>query len=165
MFLVAPYTRLPIEETVLRVNRFLNERTGGLQYATAFYGTVDCTGLLRWVNAGHPAPLLVRADARIEPLAANGTPMGLLEEAEYAVAETRLGPGDKLLLYSDGLTEARSSAGDYFGARRLRELAAGFAVRNCRELENAVYSAVQDFTRGTLQADDITIAVLGYYPA
>ena len=63
MFLASPYTRLPIAEMMVRVNRYLNERTAGEQYATAFYCTLGQDGCLHWVNAGHPPPILVREPA------------------------------------------------------------------------------------------------------
>jgi serine phosphatase RsbU (regulator of sigma subunit) len=164
MFLVAPYARLPLEEMVLRVSRYLNERTGGEQYATVFYCTVAFGGELRWVNAGHPPPILARASGAVESLAANGLPVGLIEEASYAAEESRLEPGDKIVIYSDGLSEAHDRAGEFFGIKRLREIARLESGGSCRDVLDAILAAVERFTEDAPQSDDVSIAVLEYRP-
>jgi len=164
MFLATPYTRLSMEEMLGRVNRFLLDRTEGEQYVTAFYCALDAAGLLRWVNAGHPPALRVCPSGRLEELAASGTPLGLLEDAAYAIQETQLEPGDKLVIYTDGLPEARDAAGAFFGMKRLRECVHFSAGGSCRELHDALAAAVRAFTGEAPQADDITLAVLGWKP-
>ena len=162
MFLVSPYTRMPMEEMILRLNRFLNDRTGGEQYATLFYCTVAEDGLLRWINAGHPPPLLARRSGGIESLPASGLPVGMLEDATYAAQETRLAPGDKLLIYTDGLSEARNPREEFFGLPGLRRVVEAEAGKNCREIQAAVLGEVERFTAGAPQNDDISIAVLEF---
>jgi sigma-B regulation protein RsbU (phosphoserine phosphatase) len=162
MFLAAPFTRLSMEEMMFRANRFLNDRTEGDQYATLFYCTVEASGLTRWVNAGHPPPLLVRAGGGIEPLGANGVPVGMLDDSVYPVEECTLQPGDKLLVYSDGITEARNRAGEFFGTARMKS--AIRAGQSCQELHSAIRSAVDDFTQGAPQNDDMSLAVIEYRP-
>ncbi len=164
MFLAAPFTRLSMEEMMFRVNRFLNDRTGGEQYATLFYCTVEASGLMRWVNAGHPPPLLIRAKGNIEPLSANGVPVGMLGESVYPVEEYRLEPGDKLLVYSDGITEARNLAGEFFGSARMQSTICAGTGQNCRQLHAAIRGAVEDFTQGAPQTDDMSLAVIEYRP-
>ncbi len=164
MFLAAPYTRLPLEEMFSRANRFLNERTGGEQYATIFYCTTGRDGGARWVNAGHPPALLARAGGKLEALPATGVPLGLLEETPYPVHEIRFRSGDKLVIYSDGLTEARNPAGEFFGMKRLRDAVCVAAQGSCREVHDSVRAAVDAFTAGAEQRDDITIAVFEYRP-
>lgn len=162
LFLAAPYSHLPTAESLSRVNRFLNERTGGEQYATLFHGILNEDGLLNWSNAGHPAPLLLRAGGRIETLPANGLPLGLLEDSAYDVAEARLSPGEMLVIYSDGVTEARNAAGEFFGLKRLKEaLRAG---GDCRQMHATVLAALRQFTGGAPQADDVSLVVLEYRP-
>ena len=163
MFLAAPFTRLSMEEMMLRVNRFLNDRTGGEQYATIFYCTVEASGIMRWVNAGHPAPLLVRA-GNIKPLPANGVPVGMLEESVYPVEELRLQPADKIILYSDGLTESQNGSGEFFGLARLRRAVSAGERASCQELHAAILSALEQFTQGAPQNDDISLAVIEYHP-
>jgi phosphoserine phosphatase RsbU/P len=164
MFLAAPFTRLSIEDLILRANRFLNERTGGEQYATAFYATLDSGGCLRWVNAGHLPPFLLRAGPSLESLPANGTPLGLLEEAVYTVAETRLAPGDQLILYTDGLTEAQNPLHEYFGHKRLRDTILAHAGQDCRAIHAALRAELDRFSAGSPPRDDVTLALLQYAP-
>jgi sigma-B regulation protein RsbU (phosphoserine phosphatase) len=163
MFLAAPFTRLSMEEMMFRVNRFLNERTGGEQYATVFYCTLEASGLMRWANAGHPPPLLVRAGT-ILCLGANGVPVGMLAESMYPIEELRLEPGDKIVVYSDGITEARNDTGEFFGMERMRALVRAGSNASCRELHAAILSALEEFTRGEPQNDDISLAVIEYHP-
>src|SRR4029079_14554784 len=102
---------------VERINRFLLERTGGEKYATVFYCLLDDSGALSYVNAAHCAPLLVRADGQTETLDATGTPVGLLDGATFELGQRRLASGDKLVIYSDGVTEAQNPSGAFFGRK------------------------------------------------
>jgi phosphoserine phosphatase RsbU/P len=166
MFLGAPYTRLSIEEVMAGVNRFLNERTGGEQYATLFYCTVEGGGEVCWASAGHPPALLVRAHGIPVPLAANGMPLGMLEESTYVAERAVLEPGDKLVLYTDGLTEASNSNGDFFGSRRLRDLAAAAPPEaGATDMYHAIREALEQFTGCAPQNDDVTLLVIEYRPA
>lgn len=160
MLLAAPYSRMSTEEMMGRVNRFLLDRTEGEQYATAFYCGLDSSGLLRWVNAGHPPALVVRAGGVIEDLAATGPPLGMLEEAAYQVQETHLAEADKLVVYTDGLPEARNRQGDFFSLRRVREIVRTHGRQSCRQLHGTLVEAVESFAGGAAQHDDITLVVL-----
>jgi serine phosphatase RsbU (regulator of sigma subunit) len=164
MFMAAPYTQFSMEEVMFRVSRFLYERTGGEQYVTLFYCTLAEDGRLRWVNGGHPPPLVVRAAGAIEKLVANGLPLGMLEGAAYKVEEARLCARDKLVVYSDGLTEARNAAGDMFGIKRLRGSVLAHRDVTCHEMHAEILAAVEDFTRGAEQNDDISLGVFEYRP-
>jgi phosphoserine phosphatase RsbU/P len=165
MFLAVPYARLSLEEIMGGVNRFLNERTGGEQYATLFYCTVGAGGEVCWVNAGHPPALLARAHGQPVALAANGTPLGMFEESAYVTERTVLAPGDKLVLYSDGLTEASNARGEFFGGRRLRDIVSAAAPEaGANELYQAIRGALEEFTGGAPQNDDVTLLVLEYRP-
>jgi serine phosphatase RsbU (regulator of sigma subunit) len=164
MFLAAPLTRLSMEEMMLRTNRFLNERTGGEQYATIFYCTVEASGLMRWVNAGHPPPLLAHASGKLDALAASGVPVGMIAETTYPVEESQLQPGDKIVMYSDGLTEARNSQGEFFGLKRLCEVVSHGVGASCQDLHAAILSAVGEFTQDAPQNDDVSLVVLEYQP-
>jgi sigma-B regulation protein RsbU (phosphoserine phosphatase) len=164
MFLASPYSRLSIEEMVGRVNRYLNDRTGGDQYATAFYSTLERDGCLHWVNAGHPPPVLLRGSGKLEALPANGTPLGMLEEGQYTVEETQLEPDDRIVIYTDGLTEAQNPAGEYFGLKRLRETVLAHSGEDCQALHASVLATLEAFTQGAPQRDDVTLAVIEYRP-
>ena len=161
-FLLASETTMPIEVMMTRVNHFLTERTKGEKYATIVYATIARDGLVRWVNAGHPRPILLGADGAMRTLESTGMPVGLLEQATYAVEELRMSTGDKLVLFSDGLTDAASAAGVPFEARALRETIGAHAGSGCRTLHVALLKAVEAFTDGSVAGDDITIVVLEY---
>jgi serine phosphatase RsbU (regulator of sigma subunit) len=165
MFVASPFTRLTIEDMVGRVNRYLIERTGGEQYATAFYCTLDLDGALRWINAGHPPVLLANAGGELRQLDANGTPLGMLPEAVYTVTESRLAAGDKLVIYTDGLLDSENDERAAFGLKRLRETVAAHAAATSQELLAAILAALHRFTDGGTPPDDVTLAVIEYRPA
>jgi sigma-B regulation protein RsbU (phosphoserine phosphatase) len=85
-----------------------------------------------------------------------------MEEAEYSVAEERLAPGDKIVLYSDGVTEACNAEGEFFGRKRLRDVVAAHATEPCHAIHDVIQAALAAFTEGAPQADDITVLVLEY---
>jgi sigma-B regulation protein RsbU (phosphoserine phosphatase) len=145
-----------------RLNRFLLERTGGGKYATVFYCLLDHIGKFSYVNAAHCPPIVVSADGTQTELEATGMPVGLVEIAEFGVAEWQLAPADKVVIYSDGVTEAQNAAGDFFGKKRLREAIAAQAAGNCLAIHDAIQEAVASFTEGAAQSDDITVLVLEY---
>ena len=145
-----------------RLNRFLIERTGGEKYATVFYCLLDRDGRLSYVNAAHCPPLVVRSGGAQTGLDATGMPVGLVETADYAVAEVRLDPDDKLVVYTDGVTEAQNAAGEFFGKKRLQETLAAHSAEPCQAVYDAIQGAVSAFTEGAEQSDDITVLVLEY---
>jgi serine phosphatase RsbU (regulator of sigma subunit) len=142
----------------------LLERTEGEKYATIFYATLESSGILRYVNAGHCPPLLVRAGGGIQQLDATGLPAGMLEEAEYEARDVTLRPGDMLVLYTDGLTEAEDPDGVPFGEGGLLEVVQAHAAGGCRALHDALEQAVTRFAQGTVQKDDMTLMVVEYSP-
>jgi phosphoserine phosphatase RsbU/P len=145
-----------------RLNKFLLERTAGEKYATIFYALLHAGGRLSYVNAAHCPPLVVRSGVQISELDATGTPVGLVEGATFEVAERQLAAGDKLIIYTDGVTEAQDPGGAFFGKKRLWELAVAHAGGTCSEIHDAIQAAVAAFTEGAAQSDDITLVVLEY---
>lgn len=164
-FLVVCETPREIEQMMIRVNAYLNERTKGEKYATVFYCTVDSSGTLQWANAGHCTPLLVHTDGRLKTLQTTGMPLGMLEAASYSVEEVELAPGDKIVMYSDGLTEAESGENQFFGTQRLRELLRANAHLGSAALHKAILSAIEEYTDGSVLNDDVTLVVVEYQPA
>lgn len=163
-FLLGSEAGLPVPDMLSRINHFLNSRTQGEKYATLFCCRVERSGQMVWANAGHPAPLLVRRDGHRRELGATGMPVGLLEEAEYAAEQVMLDPGDKLVIYSDGVSEARNDEGRFFGASELRRLVSENASLGCRQLHGLLSKAVEDFTGNAVPSDDVTLVVLEYSP-
>lgn len=153
-----------MEERFSALNHFLNERTRGEKYATIFYCAVERSGTLHYINAGHCAPLLVTPDGTLRTLDPTGLPVGLIDPAEYQMETAALQPGDKVVIYTDGITEAQSTAGEFFGRRRLREVVRANAARGCAEVHAAVRAAVSEFTADAPQADDLTLVVIEYQP-
>ncbi|MGD0297058.1 MAG: SpoIIE family protein phosphatase [Bryobacteraceae bacterium] len=163
-FLLASEGPAQIEDVMSSINRFLTERAKGEKYATVFYCTVDRSGVLRWSNAGHPTPILVRAGCELISLESTGLPLGMLEVASYAVKSMQLQSGDKIVLYSDGLSEAESEDGEFFDRKRFREVLCANAGLGCVEFHAKLVEAVEDFSEGAELADDITTLVLEYQP-
>jgi serine phosphatase RsbU (regulator of sigma subunit) len=145
-----------------RLSRFLLERTGGEKYATIFYCLLHDDGRMHYVNAAHCPPMLVRANGERLELEASGMPVGLIEGAEFTVVEQRLAPGDKIVIYSDGVTEAQNLEKCFFGKRRLREVVEAHAGDSCTVIHDAIQEAVATFTEGAAQSDDITLVVLEF---
>jgi serine phosphatase RsbU (regulator of sigma subunit) len=145
-----------------RLNRFLLDRTGGEKYATVFYGLMNPAGEFSYVNAGHCAPYVVTPGGECRTLETTAMPVGLLEGAEFAVATERLAPGDKVVIYSDGVSEAQNTAGEFFGRKRLRQILTARAAESCRAMHDAIHDGVAAFTEGAPQSDDITVLVLEF---
>lgn len=95
-------------------------------------------------------------------LEATATPVGLLEEAAFEVAQEQLEPGSKVVIYTDGVTEAQNAEAEFFGRQRLRDVLEASASADCATIHDAVQQAVAAFTAGTPQGDDITVMVLEY---
>jgi serine phosphatase RsbU (regulator of sigma subunit) len=146
-----------IPEVLARINTFLNDRAEHGKYATMFYSKLDAEGHLTYANAGHCAPLLVRKNGQIEKLEATSLPVGLVAGAAFPMEHRDLAPGDRIVLYTDGVTEAQNDAGEFFGRRRLRQAIEGARGGDCAELHAAIQKAIFEFTAGAEQADDLTL--------
>ena len=153
--------RTPIPDAIRHVNEGVLRSASG-KFITLFFAEIDASrGVLRYTNAGHNYPLLRRADGTLVELIAGGIPLGLLEGTAYEQGEESFGPGDSLLLYSDGITEALDARGQEFGEAPLREmwLSAGAAAPT--QVIDRVFSAVETFRGRALQSDDMTLVVVG----
>lgn len=163
-FLMAQGGPPNIEPMMLRVNDFLLERTRGEKYATVFYCELDSAGFLSYANAGHCAPFLVSSDGRIRKLHTTGMPVGMIEGAPIGMLQTQLAPGDKVVIYSDGLTEAEDADGVFFDTERLRLCLRDNAKSDAVGMHTALLDAVDRFTEGGVIRDDITALVIEYLP-
>ena len=164
VFLMASLQPHDLEGMLALLNSFLLDRTRGEKYATVFYCTLDAAGLLRYANAGHCAPFLVGADGRLRKLHTSGMPVGMIEEATVEVVEIRLEPGDKVVIYSDGLTETENGEGEFFGTEGLRACARDHFRDSAAGLHSALLAALERFSDGGALRDDVTILVLEYAP-
>lgn len=149
-------------ELVTRVNRLLCERNETLQFVTVFCALFDpATGALSWANCGHPSPLMLRADGTMTDLdAPRATPLGVFEAHAYATHHASLAPGDTLLVYTDGVSEAMDAKECLYGDDRLRGLLKGRSITSADTVVDAVLADVLAHQAEAPQADDITIVAM-----
>jgi phosphoserine phosphatase RsbU/P len=152
----------PIPELMARINAFLFERSEYGKYATMFYATLDRSGALTYANAAQCTPYLLRKDGEIEAFESTCRPLGLLPEGDFPSEQQQLQAGDRLIVYSDGVTEARNDAGEFFGRKRLRQLVQSVAGESCAAMLANIRDAIAEFTAGAEAEDDITIVVVEY---
>jgi serine phosphatase RsbU (regulator of sigma subunit) len=132
-----------------------------LPYFTIILGELrpeDGQGTL--VQAGHPPPLLIKPSGHVECLGEGGLPVGVMRQATYEEVRFDFVPGDRLLVYSDGLTEAEDASGQPFTEERLAELVREYSRLGTDELLAQVTDAVQDWGQGDTLEDDMTVLVL-----
>jgi phosphoserine phosphatase RsbU/P len=147
--------------TLSRVNQALIRRSVESRFATAFYAVLTPDGQLTYCNAGHNPPLLIRKSG-VEHLEKGGLILGLFEHATFEEETVQVSPGDVLLTFSDGVTEALSASGDEYGEDRLLECAMHFRDRSVGDLLEGILASVRQFTAGAVQSDDVTALVLRY---
>ena len=147
-------------EVLRAVNRHFFESTAAERFATLFFGIYDdCTRRVRYVNCAHVPPLLVRAGGTIEQLPGTATMLGAFARWNCHEAATDLGPGDTLVLYSDGVTEAGIDQGEEFGEDRLARVLREVAALPAAEVTRRVVEEVSRFG-GVARTDDITVVAL-----
>jgi serine phosphatase RsbU (regulator of sigma subunit) len=132
-------------------------------FVTVFYGVVDpLTGTVTYSNAGHNPPYLLsgQAEGNVKALTRNGMALGVLEQTDYDRAKLRMGPGDALVLYTDGITEARDAAGDMYGEERLLNVAQRAQGCSAGVIQEALLDDVHRFVGDAPRVDDITLMVL-----
>ncbi|MBK1720255.1 SpoIIE family protein phosphatase [Thiocystis violacea] len=156
---------LAIGEMIAKVNDSLAEDNESCMFVTLFYARFDPeTGGLDFVNAGHPSPLLIHADGQVAELALTwGMALGAMDGLDYAASSVQLRPGDTLLMFSDGVTEAMNDAYEEFGTKRLSALFVDQPPPDPRAAVERVLAAVDRFANGVEQFDDITCVALRYH--
>jgi len=145
------------------VHRRLLSDTRTRQFVTVFYGVLDPeSGTLTYSNAGHNPPYLFSAQDGFQELDNTGPPLGLrmFVNMSWEQQVVQLAPGDALLLYSDGVTEAEDEQRDFFEEERLIAVGQACRDRSAQEIQQAVLTAVDEFVDEAPQADDITLMVL-----
>jgi len=144
------------DEIVALANRLLHQATDSARYATLFYGVYDRAAReLRYVNAGHPAPLIAR-DGALMHLESDCPPVGLFDTLSPIARRVQLQPGDRLLIFSDGLTEATNETRAEFGAARAGRLLLEGAARSAAELRDSILAELRIHTDGCPPSDDVT---------
>ena len=148
-------------ETISAVNRYLADNIPSNRFVTLFYAELDPdSGALSFLNAGHNPPLIVHSAGTVEQLASGGLPLGIKADADYREGRTTLQPGDVLVIYSDGVTEAASPSGEEFGPTRLYEVVSRNVDSSAAGIRDRIESALTKFSQGTQAADDITLVIV-----
>jgi sigma-B regulation protein RsbU (phosphoserine phosphatase) len=160
MFRTLIPVELPLKRMLQHASRVFRESTLPSQYATLVCGRALPDGSVEICNAGHPFPLVAR-DGGVSALETSDLPIGLFGGEEFSLTELRLNPGDGLLIYSDGVSEATGASGKEYGVDRLRELLAQNQAWGASVLLGACRDDLATFRRNVPKADDVTLFVLG----
>ena len=147
-------------------NVALARSNDAVAFTTLFVGLLDLeTGALTYSSAGHNPPLLRRSSGELERLdQATGLVLGVIEDAVYDEARLQMLPGDTLVLYTDGITEAHNAQQQMFGVNRLETVCSDTSILSVQNLIDRVMLSVDDFAGGAPQYDDITLMALRYRP-
>lgn len=144
-----------------RVNRIIvRERVGALPLTVALVVLEPVSGTLRYASAGHEPPLVARSAGGVEPLAAGGPIMGLFDDARYEEHEGRLEPGDALVMYTDGVTDARDRDRRFYGDERLLAAVGQACGRQATAITAAITEDVREFRGDAEPYDDLTLLVV-----
>ncbi len=143
-----------------RVNRILAVERRSSLFVTAALAAIDTdTGDVRLASAGHEPPLVVRADGTLDAVLARGAILGAFAGATYEPASSRVGPGEVVVLYTDGITDTRDAAGVFYGEARLRGVLAGLTGASADDVRRVVVDDVRAFRGDADLFDDLTILV------
>jgi len=152
--------KLQPSELLRQLNQLVSDRRVDGRYMTICFATWQkARRKLRVANAGQSQPLLWK-DGRVEQLNLTGFPIGIFDDATYEEWSVRLDPGDILVFYSDGITEASNREGKFFGASRLKDLLAANTHLSSEKLADRMLEEVQEFTQGGPITDDRTLVVM-----
>ncbi len=149
-------------EVLREVNDLLNQDNEAAMFVTVLYAIYDpASGKLSYANGGHNSPLIVHADGQAELLPlTDGVALGLVPDMEYQEGSVTLAPGDTVVLYTDGVSEAMNGEEEEFGNERLLKIFASGPPTNSKEANQAVFQAVDTFVGDAPQSDDITCLTL-----
>ena len=154
-------------KTISRVNLALYRRGIESRFVTLMYGALQSDGQLTYCNAGHNPPLIITQAGgapTIRRLEKGGPIVGLFEGASFEEETVRLTPGDWLIVFSDGVSEALSAAGDEYGDDRIIAVVNNHPAVEPQQLLEALFLDVREFAKGAAQSDDITAMVLRFQP-
>src|SRR5262249_39625931 len=147
---------------ITRLNLGLFRRAIEARFLTTFYGMLTPDGSLTYCNAGHNAPVLVSRSNGVSRLEAGGVVLGLFEHAGYDQQTLKLNPGDSLVAFSDGVTEALDEAGEEFTDDRLLECIDRHRAKAPQAMLDALLADVRAFCGEATQSDDVTILMVRY---
>lgn len=151
------------KEVLMRVHRLLIEMSQTNMFVTVFYGVLDPNeGKLRYVRAGHDRPLLFsHTTGKCRYIRGKGTALGFVEKVGLEEMEIDICPGDFLILYTDGITDALSQDNEFFGLERLRQLVSTADKLSASEMCDRIFVQVDQFQAGAEQHDDMSLLIIG----
>ena len=149
---------LPTGELCERINRIVAANVGSGKFITFFYGVLDSARRFSYTNAGHCEPILVRQDGECVRVNHGGVVLGVFPDWEYREEHVQLEPGDRLALFTDGITEIANADGEEFGEERLMELLRANRALDAEAMQKRVMAAIAEFSGGNFQ-DDATLIV------
>jgi sigma-B regulation protein RsbU (phosphoserine phosphatase) len=153
--------RLSLPDLATTMNRFLHRSTGANKYATFFYAEVDPRSRqLRYVNAGHLPPYLLRPPSSLQELSTGGAAIGLFPEMAYREAALELQSGDVLVAFTDGVTEAMDATEEEFGEDRLKALLQQIVHLPAKDISAKISDALKGWIEDAEQYDDLTFIVM-----
>ena len=148
-------------EALNQLNKYLCEKSASNRFATLFLFLINPAGAGEYISAGHnPAYLFRATSGEIEELPSNNLLLGAFEFVSYNAAPLALGPGDVLVVYSDGLMEAENEEGEMLGEERVMDVIRREARVGASHLETMLLATISEFTRGHAQTDDITLVII-----
>ena len=151
-------------ELMSRLNAQICRHSPASRFITLFYAVYEpSTGRLSYVNAGQNPPLVRRRGGNYEKLAATGVALGMFDQSTYSAVDTFLDPGDTLVLYSDGITEAEDPSGQPLEEAGLENIVASYSSFSAAEIGTAVLKAVEVHAKASRFGDDLTILILKRY--
>ncbi len=163
MFRVLIPIGLPLPQLVERANRIFSDSTLPTQYATLVVGRAGEGGDVEICNGGHLLPLHVKA-AGVYAIGASALPVGMFHDQEFLSTQVNLAPGDSLVIYTDGFTEAQGQDGSEYGQNRLGKVLESRHGQGSRQLVDACVSDLAAFRNGGPRADDQTLMALNFAP-
>lgn len=157
------YMMLPPAEVLARLNTLVLEEMETEHYFTMVLADVDlASGRVRMAQAGHPFPLVQRSGGAVELIGKGGLPVGLLDGAEYEAFESHLGAGDRLLIYSDGITECPKQGGGFLEEDGLKQMTHDLRHLPGREFLEAMVWNLAEYAGGDEFPDDISAALIEF---
>ncbi|HQR35365.1 MAG TPA: SpoIIE family protein phosphatase [Blastocatellia bacterium] len=153
-------SNLPLTDVINSVNKMLAHRSESNRFVTLFCAVLDREGHFTYINAGHNPPILARTSGETEILTTKSVLLGAFDFIEYKPLQTRLKPGDVVVMYTDGVTEAVNNDNEMFSDERLEELVKASIHLSAEQIKQRILDEVLSFTRGLPQGDDITLIVL-----
>ncbi len=150
-----------LTDVLRRLNKTLLDQVGGIHFVTVFLAAIDPSqASMEWCSAGHCPQVILRADGSVEELMADGVFVGMFEDFLPESKISPLLPGDTLLLYTDGITEAENPSGELFGMERLRDDLTGLKDASPKNVLDGLLTSMESFVEGCSRQDDLTLVAV-----